>query len=279
MLSVTFPKITIDTYAGNTADASKCLGSRGSLTTDKSQNRILLETSDGGAGCFAFKDEFLDQRYGYLLKVKNTNSSGQRLFFYVLDETKEQPYIEDRFTSDTAYYILGSKYNQGFGYSFSFQNTSYPTLPASNALENLSVYAIPYEVIKELELTNSNNPLTKAQSLPAPQVQERNYYRYEVSIPKQSQTANTTLVLYQSFDAGWKAYETKGWASNMFPILFGKEIKEHVLINNWANGWNLTNQKHIVLLFWPQYLQYAGLFGLLAILLGIILFRKRLSKE
>jgi hypothetical protein len=274
-LTVTFPKIAIDVYPGNTANASQCLGKKGSLSIDKSQNRILLEAKNGAAGCFAFKDEFLDQGYGYLLKVTNTNISGQRLFFYVLDETKEQPYIEDRFTNDTAYYILGARYNQGFGYSFSFQNTSYPTLESSNTLQNLRVYAMPYAVIKELALKNTNSPVTKATPLAAPQVQEKNYYRYDITIPTQSQ--KTTLALYQSYDAGWKAYETKGWLSNTFPLLFGKEVKEHVLINNWANGWNLSGQKQIVLLFWPQYLQYAGL--LLLCIVTILLLYKSFFKK
>ena len=51
------------------------------------------------------------------------------------------------------------------------------------------------------------------------------------------------------------------YAANAFPFLFGKEIKDHVLVNNWANGWllpNDTNTYSLVIVFLPQYLEYFG---------------------
>jgi len=80
------------------------------------------------------------------------------------------------------------------------------------------------------------------------------------------------IVYSQSFDAGWKAYQVQSakfkvqsWINNLFPFLFGKEIKEHVLVNNWANGWVIPNSSLIlnhssfIIIFWPQYLEYLGL--------------------
>ena len=55
--------------------------------------------------------------------------------------------------------------------------------------------------------------------------------------------------LKQAYNPGWIA------------ILDGK-ILEHVLVNNWANGWRLSDEVNsdtgFVFIFWPQYLQYFG---------------------
>jgi hypothetical protein len=84
-----------------------------------------------------------------------------------------------------------------------------------------------------------------------------------------------TLYLSQSYHPGWKAYIVKHETSNVkrflntfFPFIFGKEIKEHVLVNNWANGFILssntklltsnTNKFNIIIVFLPQYLEFLG---------------------
>lgn len=49
-----------------------------------------------------------------------------------------------------------------------------------------------------------------------------------------------------------------------FPFLFGTKIQDHVLVNNWANGWVLpmnderTNERTIFIVFWPQLLEFLG---------------------
>ncbi|MDO8610780.1 MAG: hypothetical protein Q7R95_09625, partial [bacterium] len=111
---------------------------------------------------------------------------------------------------------------------------------------------------------------------------------------------NNLYVFDQSYDDAWKAYEMQSQNSkvktqifNLFPFIFGTEIKEHVLVNNWANAWRLEetpksadqtlrepstdssekangklrrrwNNSTIVIIFWPQYLEFLG-FGLLII--------------
>jgi hypothetical protein len=48
----------------------------------------------------------------------------------------------------------------------------------------------------------------------------------------------------------------------MFPFLGGRELKNHVLINNWENGWilnsKLDNNSKIIIVYLPQYLEFAG---------------------
>ena len=86
------------------------------------------------------------------------------------------------------------------------------------------------------------------------------------------------LILPQSFEKEWKAYQVQSsnfkvqsWANTVFPFVFGKELKDHVLVNGWANGWELNDPKAmkqfnngtIVIVFLPQYLEYIGFLLLL----------------
>jgi len=105
-----------------------------------------------------------------------------------------------------------------------------------------------------------------------------------------------TLYLSQSYHPGWKAYisetcnmeritcKTRNILNTSFPFIFGKEIKEHVLVNNWSNGWQLnnlnlnqspsiSNNLNIIIIFLPQYLEFLG-FILLFITFIILIIHK-----
>lgn len=76
---------------------------------------------------------------------------------------------------------------------------------------------------------------------------------------------NTVLVFYQSYHPGWAAF------------IDGQLLKNHVLVNNWANGWiiksqipNSKSQTNIVVLFWPQYLEYAGFVAIIIFLILVL---------
>ena len=96
-------------------------------------------------------------------------------------------------------------------------------------------------------------------------------YLYEVK-----NVTGDTIVLSQSFDNGWKAYSfnNSSLLHLAFPFFGGEKITDHVKINNWANGWNLQdstrNNKVIVVVYAPQYLQYLGFF-ILIITFGVFL--------
>ena len=96
---------------------------------------------------------------------------------------------------------------------------------------------------------------------------------------------DSILVLSESFDRGWKAYDTgdsgqetgvKKTLASIFPFIFGKEVKSHVLVNNWANGWILDNKQQtsnnkLTLVYLPQYLEILGLLFLGIPLLFILI--------
>ena len=149
-----------------------------------------------------------------------------------------------------------------FLHEININNFSVKNDPSVNDLKSIDVYPFDY------------NKLSQTETYPSP-----------------TQNGEKDVIVYsQSFDQGWKAYQISNppaggqfpifnWAASIVPFAFGKEIKEHILVNNWSNGWILDNAENknskFVIIYWPQYLEYLGL-GILAItFVGIALLFKR----
>jgi hypothetical protein len=80
-----------------------------------------------------------------------------------------------------------------------------------------------------------------------------------------------------SYEKGFRAYYlncassiTCALKESLTPF-FAKEIPEHVLVNNWANGWLVTNGNQIAIIFLPQYFEYLGFIVLFVPVLIIVL--------
>src|SRR5581483_1081642 len=84
--------------------------------------------------------------------------------------------------------------------------------------------------------------------------------------------AGNTLVLSQAFEKGWHAYYIGNTFSEIAPDIFGTPLKNHVLVDGWANGFvidkNIKEAK-IAIIFLPQYLEYIGFIVLIA---GVVVF-------
>lgn len=259
-LSITFPKIQIENFDVLNADVSDCFTARGSFENKTYRDTLVVESFEGNSACFTFDAPNLEQKQGYLARIESHNIAGRDLFFYVLDKTKEQPYVETRLNDDVEYFVMGDRYDQGIGYSFSFQNDSFDTIDTINQLDSVAVYLIPYDLIKNLyAFEKTASPAQFAADFDAT---KQSYYKYVVDV---NSTTPMTIILNQAYSDGWHAYVLQKNASAIqraFPALFGKEITTHVLVNNWANGWELDNtnpDETISIVYLPQYLQYAGI--------------------
>jgi hypothetical protein len=98
------------------------------------------------------------------------------------------------------------------------------------------------------------------------------------------QINNSTIVLSQSFDSGWKAYAVNkvNFLNEIFPFLFDKEIKQHTLVNNWENGWEISktdSNSIVIIIYLPQYLQYLGDFLFVLLIATIIIGFKKYAKK
>jgi len=250
--------------------------------------------------CLGINLPFLPQKYGYLLKINNKNLSGRRLFFYVLDQTKKHAYLEERLKDDVEYFILPESYQYGLGYSIVFHNQSYQNLKSKNQIESVEVYLLPYQNLKSLFLTSNllypKSDRIKNRTFETVDFEAKKigYFLYQISNFQISQNQfPKTLYLSQSYHPGWKAYisetcnvkhitcKIRNIFNLFFPFIFGQEIKEHVLVNNWANGFILssntkllasnTDKFNIIIVFLPQYLEFLGFLMMGVGILTIIL--------
>lgn len=249
--------------------------------------------------------ELMDQRYGYLTMVDVMSENPHKgLFFGIINNTTRKTDIETYFDHDLKRHrypiIISPRNYYGLGYTFNFNNISFGREKVVNTLERFAVYRIPYYFLKELSIAPEGKTMTQSVTNIPQTVEHPIFSEYIVSgIPD---TKNGILYLSQGFDNGWKAYAVKRLAfgaERVLPFIFGKEIKEHFVVNNWANGWKLdprsqmsdvrfqgsdirnqasgiSDQTSVILVFWPQYLQFIG-FGILFITAGALFFFSRKS--
>lgn len=248
------------------------------IQTEKKDGSITVKARGQAIACFTYDIPYLEQRDGYLLKIKSKNIQGRKPYMYILDKTKEQSYLEDRLLNSANYFFITPRYKYGRGYSIVFQYDSYKNLPSINTIESVEIYTFPYESIRNIHFLKNTNEYGKTLFSQAFEAKKINYYTYVVrNFPS---VTNSYVILNQSYHKGWIAYIIKkdSFMSRYLPFLFGRKVTNHVLINNWANGWELPANTHnqntnLILIFWPQYLEYTG-FWLLGVALVFFLLKK-----
>jgi hypothetical protein len=283
-VEVVFPKVLINNFTPSTATPEYCQVKRGSVFSTADGKTLTIKTRNGGVGCVSFTNFQAAQQNGYLVKIRGEQLSGPSLFFYIQDLTKDQAYLEDRLIENSGYYVIAPRFEHGVGYAFTFQNASYQTIQSENRLDEVSVYLMPYDVLKQLSLIKSATPLQKASVAPVTSVKKSQYYRYDVAVDDVK--PGTYLLLNQAYHQGWSAFAiTDAFWAQTFPYLFGSRLDGHYMVNNWQNGWHIPDDasyQRIVLLYLPQYLQYAGIGMLVSTFLGVgiaVLSKKRRKNE
>lgn len=254
---------------------------------DSSQNRYEIATQDtpqfvrllskASSYCLTLDLPDLPTSFGYLLELKTRNIKGNPFFFSLIKDNKtvyEKVALVKNKNFSSSYHIIPPSFQSDFGYQLSIENVSESYDPTVNDLAGVGAWYIPYAFINELVFESP--ALTSSVKEPlSPRIQgvkHKSEAIYEIDIENLGPN-KSALVLSQSFDEGWKAYRVQSFLNTTLPFLFGKELKEHVLVNGWANGWLLDNytldakRSTLVIIYLPQYLQYLG-FGLL---LGVLL--------
>jgi len=121
-------------------------------------------------------------------------------------------------------YFLVPPMGEGRAYTVNISNLTFGGSVSVNDLEYLALTPFPYDFIKTL---HKERDLGKLGSL---------------------------VVYNQAFDRGFVAF------CGLLPC-----PAEHVVVNNWANGWvfgGLADANSVVILFWPQLLEYLGFLAL-----------------
>ncbi|MBI2023655.1 hypothetical protein HYT01_03790 [Candidatus Giovannonibacteria bacterium] len=244
--------------------------------------------------CIVLNASDLITSFGYLLEVQTRNVQGNQLKLSITNKNKtvyNDTFIDsnDRFRYYS--YVVPPSFANDVGYDIRIENSSENRFEAVNDIGDIRIWAMPYNFLKNLQLISpqiadigENKNLTVHVAHP----NETTYV-----ITPVDDLSDATLLLSQSFDPGWKAYAMKqesgimNYGQMAFPFFFGSELKDHVLVNNWANGWNLNNEAikqssngQIVIVYLPQYLEYLGFAALFApfIFIAVSALKKRGAK-
>jgi hypothetical protein len=243
----------------------------GYFSAELNNNLVRLTGSNGDDAERIYNLENLLHKYGYLIKVEAQNIEGNSLLFWVENLTAKRADIEMYLPKDNdVHYLIQPPMNKAdLGYSLHFENVSAGRQKMVNELGKVTVNPIPFNFITGLKIVPAGSQALRSTSVKAKKVSHPNPSVYEIELEEVFE--NLTLILSQSFHKGWHAYDL-GTMNNepgtmkFFKIflapVFGQKIENHVLVNNWSNGWQLNPMVHgsrfIVLVFWPQYLEYLG---------------------
>jgi hypothetical protein len=209
-----------------------------------------------------YKDSLYHQG-SYIVFVDAGYTSGLPINFYLDNPYVKRADIETLLAKEKKKNVIiiprTENYFQGYGFHFTVKSVG--TEVAESSINSISLYPFPAQTLKNIQLTRLESSITKEQKTPIA------FTKHNAS----SYTAhgvrpNEYLVLSEAFDPGWRAYSTNNPLADHFPLLFGRRLPTHVLVNNWENGWMMPTDlkgNTVRLVYAPQYLEYIGFFLLL----------------
>lgn len=244
--------------------------------------KALRLTSINSDDCFNFDLSSFSQRLGFLVKIRSRNLEGKSLLFAVINKNSQRPDLETKLPKSReftdSYYIIPPMEDFGAGYNLYFDNASIGNDKTVNDLYSIEIHPIPYRFLTFIKVVKQSGvglPLKAANGF---SVFNPNPSLYEIKLNKTIEP-DTTLVLSQSYNPGWKAYEVKnsGLLTSAFPFIFSNELKNPVVVNNWENGFILpanTGTSTIYIVYLPQYLEYLGFLILLIVPIYLLRLKK-----
>jgi len=224
-----------------------------------------VTSSDPSQNIFAFNFPHASLAQNYLAKITSRHFSGLPLKISAVSDNLQNKYFDtllpDSDIPSTNWFFIPSRQTDNFDYglTFIFNNTSILNKNI-NYVDKIVLY-----------------PISVDQTIIYPTL-SRQYLNSKSSIfyyiVKANLATSSTIVLPQSFDSGWLAF--------YFDDYHRLKLLPHIEINNWANGWEISNDicadratpdsisgtdralpcPYIYIFFWPQILEFLG-FGLL----------------
>lgn len=255
------------------SDQSKIKNKTSNSKTTITKNGVGLETISDTTSL----DIYLDTLYhaaSYAVVGSINHKKGLPVNFYVDNPKESKPILETKMGNGQNIAIVTGTDTYSKGYGFHFGVKSVGTEIANSQINEVSIFPIPQKTIESVRIFNPDSYILSGQN---PEKEALSYTKTGDFVFETNGKDNSIITLSESYDKGWKAYEmkNKGILASIFPFIFGKEVKSHVLVNNWANGWILDDKQHtsntkLALVYLPQYLEILGL-SLLGIPLLFIL--------
>ncbi|MDH5533197.1 MAG: hypothetical protein OEX81_02080 [Candidatus Pacebacteria bacterium] len=231
------------------------------------EDQVLFIANDKASACQGFWLEKVSTRKSHIISFDYENISGKSQKYYFENLESKQSELENVFTKEKRQFInliswptlLDSQY------SLNLETRSFGDLSSIDQLEDISIYQLPYssqwfskiKIGKELEKVKNYAQVSL----------EKKVGTFYYLINVKSNNEDDLIVLNQAHHFGWVAYS-----------LDNNKYLNHYLINNWANSW-MTNglSGKVVIFYWPQLLEFLGLFSLVStfIILSLVSMTKQ----
>ncbi len=235
-----------------------CGENGGKTITEKTESGLRL-SSQGNPHCLMWHYADIDLTKPYVLEVVYKNVSGHPLTVSAFN--KNNKYFFEKLTDSERFVTtelpvpvyLSTPDNTGL--TIQFRNPSFNQFLTTNEIQSIKLF-----------LTDGNEQRAHQDQDKRYLTTKSNIFWYKIETKDVEN--NDFLVLPQSFDRGWVAFYFEG----LRPFF----LKDHIIINNWANGWEVDESlvgKTVYIVFWPQILEFLGF-----VMLGLTIFwlwRKR----
>ncbi len=220
------------------------------LDKDGNDEIIRFKTKNSSQGISLQNDSF-PHNLGYVVGFTSKNVQGLPLRFCLKNLYSNICDIYDELTRSDGFvsdYFVVPPFDKGQGYGLSIDNISYGDYESINELKEVVTYPLYYDYLAaQNDQSGGNDKLN-------------------------------VLTNNQAFHPGWIAIKVTHSTSSGQADYRLQVLGDHVLVNNWANGWLILEDDGLrasryTIIFWPQYLQYFGFALLLAT--GLYLWKKQ----
>lgn len=267
-------------------------GKDSSFAEEQKEEGHITLTSRNNWIELSFYNRLLFHQASYMVLAESQYKSGLPVNFYVDNPFQTRPELETVLSKSEKdnVFIIPPTEEVYRGYGFHFIVKSVGTELAKSSIDAISYYPIPQQTLQEIEITPQNTIHAAAVIKPVA-FNKKASYLYTAAVQDES---SGYLMLNQAYDSDWKAYKIENsesrimnYGQRVFPFIFGTQLNDHVLVNNWANGWKLsdneliTHDSKLVIFFWPQYIAFAGflIFTATAITLLFLTIKNRLEAK
>lgn len=201
--------------------------------------------------CDYFYLEQFKHNSAYLFKLDAQSLSSIPFVFAIQAESLGRSPLETYLSDGINYQILPPTESFNQGYTLYLSTDSYGREINRNLLKSVEIFYWPYNFVTNITLQKNEIP-TQIAEVPTCDFESKKkaLWLYKINLPDDCDANH--LKLSQAYDEGWLALQ-------------GGKLLKHQKINNWANAWILEqgNANSIHLFFWPQLLEYLGLFNVI----------------
>lgn len=244
------------------------------ILKDSYGKNYIRYSSENAVSCDHFDYSKLPHNYSYLLLLETKNISGRPLTVCLENMSSRRCDLEELLSSskdwEKNYFIIPPRDqlkpgdpSKNSGHVLHVYNRSVGNVRTINELKEIQFYYLPFHYLKNITLKNSKpakKPIEEAQII---KVIKYSPFLYRINIDS---SQKSLIILNQTFEKGWLLLDDPHFLS------------EHVLVNNWANGWLVPlGKKTLIALYAPALLEFIGFF--LFLLSPVALFKNLTTQD